>query len=89
MGYEELLEYFDEELLDVLVDNTNEIRSKLGTITFAQETKVPKAHIPKYEMSQLFVPHYMEYEYIRKYAESRYDIDRYYLHLIAEGMVAK
>ncbi|MDX6158408.1 PHP domain-containing protein [Bacillus subtilis] len=89
MGYEELLEYFDEELLDVLVDNTNEIRSKLGSITFAQETKVPKAHIPKYEMNQLFVPHYMEYQYIRKYAESRYDIDRYYLHLIAEGMVAK
>lgn len=89
MGRDELLEYFDEKLLDELIKNTFEIKDKIQPITFAQDIKVPVAKIPKYEMNQLFIPHYMEYEYIRKYSESKYDIDRYYLHLIAEGMIAK
>lgn len=89
MSNDELLEYFDPDLLDELTRNTWEIKEKIQPITFAQETKVPLATIPEYTMNQLFVPHYMEYEYIRKYAESKYNIDRYYLHLIAEGMIAK
>ncbi|PEN61674.1 PHP domain-containing protein [Bacillus wiedmannii] len=89
MDRAELLEYFDESLLDELIRNTHLVKDKIEPITFKQEVKIPRAHIPKYEMSQLLVPHYMEYEYIRKYAESKYEIDRFYLHLIAEGMVAK
>lgn len=89
MDRKELLEYFDEDLLDELIANTHLIKDKIQPITFKQEVKIPKAHIPEYKMSQLFVPHYMGYEYIRKYAESKYDIDRYYLHLIAEGMISR
>lgn len=89
MDRTELLEYFEEELLDELIRNTYLIRDKIEPITFKQEVKIPRAKIPEYEMSQLFVPHYMEYEYIRKYAESKYEVDKFYLHLIAEGMIEK
>lgn len=89
MDHEELLEYFEPKLLDELISNTHLIRDKIEPITFKQDVKIPKAHIPKYEMSQLFRNHYMEFEYIRKFAESKYDVDRFYLHLIAEGMIAK
>ncbi|PED64028.1 PHP domain-containing protein [Priestia megaterium] len=89
MGVDELLQYFDPMLLEELIDNTQLIREKIQPFEFAQDVKIPIAHIPKYELSQLFVPHYMAYEYIRKYSESKYDVDRYYLHLIAEGMIEK
>ncbi|MGG1915989.1 PHP domain-containing protein [Priestia megaterium] len=89
MSQEELLEYFEPELLKELIINTHDIKNSIEPITFAQDVKVPVAKIPPYEMNQFFVPHYMEYEYIRKYSESKYPIDRYYLHLIAEGMISK
>jgi DNA polymerase III subunit alpha len=89
MSYDELLEFFDKDLLDELVKNTWEIKEKLQPITFAQPTRVPRAHIPKFELNPLFAPYYDKYEYIKKYAESEHEVDRYYLHLIAEGMIAK
>ena len=52
-SHEELLEYFDSEILQVLIDNTNEIRDKMEPLEFEQKTKIPVAHIPEYEMSHL------------------------------------
>lgn len=89
MDRQELLEYFDEDILDELIQNTHLIKDKLEDITFKQDVRIPKAHIPEFEMSQLFVPHYPEYEYIRKFSESEYEVDRFYLHLIAQGMIEK
>jgi len=89
MSHDELLEFFNPTLLEELEQNTLEIREKIGEITFEQEIKVPRAHIPKFELNPLFQPFYDKYEYIKKYSESSYDVDRYYLHLIAEGMIAK
>lgn len=89
MDRQELLEYFDEQLLDELIKNTHLIMEKIQPINFKQEVKIPKAHIPDFELNPLFEPFYDKYEYIKKYSESKYEVDRYYLHLIAEGMIAK
>lgn len=89
MNREELLEYFDEQLLDELIRNTHLIMKKIQPIKFEQEVKIPKAHIPKFELNPLFEQFYDKYEYIKKYSESKYEVDRYYLHLIAEGMISK
>ena len=89
MDYQELNEYFDEELLNEMVLNTHEIKDKLEPISFKQETKIPRAHIPEFELNKLFEPFYDKYEYIKKYSESNYEVDRFYLHLIAEGMIEK
>jgi len=89
MNREELLEYFDKELLDELIRNTHLIMEKIEPITFKQEVKIPRAHIPEFKLNPLFEPFYDKYEYIKKYSESKYEVDRYYLHLIAEGMISK
>src|SRR5699024_5926381 len=46
MDREELLEYFDKELLDTLIENTHEIMNKIEPIEFEQQTQVPNIDIP-------------------------------------------
>lgn len=88
MDREELLEYFDEKLLDELINNTHEIMDKLEPITFKKTTQVPTVDIPEYKDRNLFKDYLNDYKYINKYKESDREIDRYYLHLIGEGMVS-
>ena len=89
MNRQELLEYFEEDFLDELIKNTHHLMKTIEPITFAQETKIPKAHIPKFKLSNYLKSFYDKYEYIKKYSESEYEVDRYYLHLISEGMREK
>ena len=86
MDREELLEYFDEELLDELIENTHELMNKLEPISFKQQTQVPNIDIPEYIDRDLFKEYINKYPYISKYRSSKREMDRYYLHLIGEGM---
>ena len=86
MDREELLEYFDEELLDTLIENTHELMNKLEPISFKQQTQVPNIDIPEYIDRDLFKEYINKYPYISKYRSSKREMDRYYLHLIGEGM---
>lgn len=89
MNREELLEYFDEQLLDELIRNTYLIRDKIERIEFFQEVKIPRANIPEFNLNPLFEPFYEKYQYIKAYSQSSYRIDQFYLHLIAEGMISR
>jgi len=86
MNREELLEYFDEGILDVLIENTHEILNKIEPIEFKQETQVPTIDIPEYKNNRLFDNYLSQYEYINKYRNSDNPMDNYYLHLLGEGM---
>lgn len=86
MDREELLEYFDEQLLDELISNTHELMNKLEPISFKQQTQVPNIDIPEYIDRDLFKEYINKYPYISKYRSSKREMDRYYLHLIGEGM---
>lgn len=86
MDREELLEYFDEQLLDELISNTHELMNKLEPISFKQQTQVPNIDIPEYIDRDLFKEYIDKYPYISKYRSSKREMDRYYLHLIGEGM---
>lgn len=88
MDRDELLEYFDEGLLDELIENTHEIMNKLEPITFKKTTQVPTVDIPEYKDRDLFKDYINDYSYIKNYRESERDIDIYYLHLIGEGMIS-
>ena len=88
MNREELLEYFNEELLDELIRNTHELMNKLEPISFKQQTQVPNIDIPKYTDRDLFKDYVDKYPYIDKYRSSKREMDRYYLHLIGEGMLS-
>ena len=86
MDREELLEYFNEEILDELIGNTHELMDKLEPISFKQQTQVPNIDIPEYIDRDLFKEYINKYPYISKYRSSKREMDRYYLHLIGEGM---
>lgn len=86
MDREELLEYFDEDVLDMLIKNTHEILNKIEPIEFKQETQVPTIDIPEYKNNRLFDSYLSQYEYINKYRNSNNPMDNYYLHLLGEGM---
>lgn len=88
MDREELLEYFDKELLDTLIENTHELMNKIEPIEFEQQTQVPNIDIPKYTDRDLFKNYVDKYPYINKYRNSKREMDRYYLHLIGEGMLS-
>ena len=88
MDREELLEYFDESLLDELIENTHELMNKLEPISFKQQTQVPNIDIPEYIDRDLFKEYINKYPYIDKYRSSKREMDRYYLHLIGEGMLS-
>lgn len=87
MDRNELLEYFEEDLLDTLIDNTHSIMNEIEDIDFQKETQVPDVEIPEYNDRDLFKDYLKEYKYINKYKNSSRDMDRYYLHLIGEGMI--
>src|SRR5699024_3985280 len=53
MDRDQLLEYFDETILDKLIENTHLISDSIEPIEFKMETQVPKAHIPEYKMNNL------------------------------------
>lgn len=86
MDRKELLEYFNEDLLDTLIENTHSIMNKLEPISFKQQTQVPNINIPEYINKDLFKDYVNDYSYINKYRNSKREMDRYYLHLIGEGM---
>ncbi|WNM52954.1 DNA polymerase [Staphylococcus phage S-CoN_Ph10] len=88
MDRKELLEYFDDELLDRLIQNTHDLMKRLKPINFKQKTQVPNIDIPKYNDKNLFENYLDDYVYINKFKNSERDMDRYYLHLIGEGMLS-
>ena len=87
---DELLEYFEKDILDELIKNTNEIKDKISDINFEQQIQIPIAHIPKYKMNTLFKDVDSDkYPYIHEIMHSDNEIDKYYIHLIAQGMSEK
>lgn len=88
MDRNELLEYFNENLLDELIENTHEIMNNIEPISFEKQTQVPDIDIPEYENKDLFKGYINEYPYIMQYRASDRAMDRYYLHLIGEGMLS-
>lgn len=88
-SYDELLEFFDKDTLEILINNTNYIKEQLEDIYFEQEIQIPVAHIPEYDRNKLFDNVDKEkYPYIHEMINSSHNIDRYYLHLTAEGFIS-
>jgi len=89
MSKKELNNYFDSKLLDELCNNTLEIKNKLEDIDFKQNIQIPNAYIPEFKLNNLFSPYYEKYKYLKIFANSEEKINKYYLHLIANGMIEK
>lgn len=86
-SHDELLEYFDEDVLLELESNTMRVHEQLEHIEFHKVAQIPLAHIPDYEMHRYKDRIDLDkYDNIKFYLNSANDIDRYYIHEIMEGM---
>ena len=88
---DELLEYFESDFLEDMMRNTKEIQAKLEPLTFAQETKIPIAHIPDYKFDNSIMAKIdsEKYPHIYEMMNSNNDIDRYYHYLNFIGFIDK
>lgn len=86
---EYLISHLTEEEIQKGFDATIDIYDKMEIYDLSQDTIVPLPPIPVYELSSMLEPAYKTYEYIEKFAHSEHEIDRYFLHLVQEGLIEK
>ena len=90
MDSEEIHSYMDEyigsESVDAIIQNTHQIMDKLEDIDFFIDVQVPNAHIEDYTPSNITEEYDDKFDYIKKFRHSDNDMNRYYLHLIEEGL---
>ena len=90
MDSEEIHSYMDEyigiESVDTIIQNTHQIMDKLEDIDFFIDVQVPNAHIEDYTPSNITEEYDDKFDYIKKFRHSDNDMNRYYLHLIEEGL---
>lgn len=85
-----LLEYFTPEILDELFENTLAIPEQIEEIHFYRAEQIPRIDVPiDFEVTKDFDPYLEQYEWIKAIRTSSEIADRYYLHLLADGMKAK
>ena len=90
MDSEEIHSYMDEyigsESVNDIIQNTHQIMDKLEDIDFFIDVQVPNAHIEDYTPSNITEEYDDKFDYIKKFRHSDNDMNRYYLHLIEEGL---
>ncbi len=93
MNVTEIHEYLDwqigEENVNKAIRNTEVIADKVSNYTLAHSTIVPEANIPEYQEEHYFKDFYDTHEYIKKFAYSDNEYDKYLLHLISQGFKTK
>lgn len=93
MGVEEIFDHMADclDIDDILIglENTIKIGDMIEEYDLYHPVIVPKINLPKFEVKHIFKKWYDEYEYIKKFAYSDDEQDRYYLHLVEEGFVDK
>jgi len=94
MSTEEVWSYFkdyiDIEFFKEMIDNSNELRSKIQFYDLKRDTVVPQIQIPPFSIDNCNLINVDEkYEYIHNYSNSQYLIDKYLIFKIEEGMNKK
>lgn len=85
----EYLPYLSEEQLQTAFDSSMKIYNQIDDYELEKPTIVPTPEIPEYEFKHILSKGYGKYPYIKKFAYSDYPIDRYFLHLVQNGLVEK
>lgn len=82
-------DYIDIDLFEQMINNTNEIRNKITFYDLHRDTIVPQIDVPSFPIVNEFGNRKNEFEYIAKFYDSEYEIDRYLLYQLSEGMKKK
>lgn len=83
----EYMTYLPDSVVDEGFKNTIEIYNKIEQYDLFHETIIPKPYIQEFEFKHILEEGYEQYPYIKKFAFSEYEIDRYYLHLVQQGLI--
>jgi DNA polymerase III subunit alpha len=92
------VDYLSDEQFYDFVANTNMIKDQIEDYDLNLSEQLPIVEIPEYDenfaynvFSQKDVENVLSYnfEYTKKFLESQYDVDRYYMYLIAQGYIDK
>ncbi len=86
---EYLIPYLPVEDIDAAFEGTMKIHKMMTTYSLHQPTIVPMPEIPEYTFEHKLESYYEVYPYLKKFAYSDYEVDRFYLHLIQEGLFEK
>lgn len=88
---EELLSsHLTQEQTEKAIANTKLIHDSIEFYDLSHPVIVPvDEHVPDFSVSHLFAEWYDKYPYIKKFAESDEEQERYFLHLIEKGFVEK
>lgn len=86
-----LMEYngFSEKSANECIINTMRIYNACEEYDLKDEPQVPLFTLPEFELNHLFINYYDEFEYIKKFAYSKNEQDRYLLYQIEEGYKEK
>lgn len=83
------LSYLDDEDVDKAINNTLLIGEMVEFYDLKSNVIVPRIELPKFEVQHLFAKAYDRYPYIKNFAYSNDEQDRYMLKLIEDGFIKK
>ena len=75
--------------IDTAYQNTEKIRDLVQDYDFRHSTIVPALHLPQFELKHLLAPYYDKYPFIKHYANSKYEQDRFLMYQIENGLLDK
>lgn len=81
------MDYFDEQDIKTGFANTVKIIDSVEQYDLAQDVIVPPPATPDFVLQHIFKPWYEKYQYIKAFAYSRYEQDRYFLSLVENGFL--
>ena len=87
--WEYMKDYIDEEYFISMLNNTMEIYNKIEFFDMKHDTIVPQISIPPFNTDNIMKNYCQKYEYINKYYNSEYLIDKYLLYELLKGMEEK
>lgn len=87
--YEHLKTSISSKDAKLAMKNTLEIEAKCESYSLEESVAVPHIDVPEDVDTSIIEQHGNEYEYIKKFSESDNPQDRYFLHLMQEGLEEK
>ena len=86
---EYLTPHLSKEDIDAAFEGTMKIHEMVTFYDLYQPTIVPMPEIPEYTFEHKLKEYYGKYPYLKKFAYSEHVVDRFYLHLIQDGLFEK
>lgn len=93
MSEDEIKEYLNDYLgndeIETAFINTMKIHDMVDVFDLHKDVVIPHTQIEEFSVLHIFEPAYSKFEYIEKFANSEFEIDRYLLYLVELGFKEK